>query len=78
VRAYEYGSGQPAQPGTESGFTDIASAPQWAKAAINVARSLGLVEGRTDVSFGPEEYGTRAESAKLIYNLMETMGDHGG
>ena len=32
--------------------------------------SLGVINGRDDGSFGPKDFATRAESAKIVYNVL--------
>jgi large repetitive protein len=74
IRVYEYKAGRNALAGTNTAqFRDIAGAPDWAQAAVEAAASLGLVAGRAEGEFAPEETGTRAEAAQLMRNLYEIL-----
>ena len=74
IRAYEYKAGRNALAGTNTAqFRDMAGAPDWAQAAVEAAASLGLLAGRAEGKFAPEETGTRAEAAQLMRNLYEIL-----
>lgn len=74
VRAYEYATGQQAASGGEAkAFRDIASVPEWSREAVLSAGRLGLVNGNAGGEFRPMGEGSRAESAQMIYNLMQLM-----
>ncbi|QNK58737.1 S-layer homology domain-containing protein [Paenibacillus sp. PAMC21692] len=73
VRSYEVATGKKPSEGAASEFADIAATPEWAQSAINTAHSLGLVNGKSATSFEPLQNGTRAESAMLIFNLLNAI-----
>lgn len=75
VRSYEYAANRrlAAESFSSTGFTDVASAPQWAQAAIGQARELGLMKGRAAARFEPVSSGTRAESAQMLLNLLNSL-----
>lgn len=73
VRSYAVATGEQPSVTSASKFTDIAAAPQWAQTAIGTAYSLGLVNGKSATAFKPLQNGTRAESAMLIYNLLNII-----
>ncbi|CAH0119250.1 hypothetical protein PAE9249_01749 [Paenibacillus sp. CECT 9249] len=73
VRAYEYALGKKADATAPLPFADTRSAPEWARNAVRTAYALGLVHGRSSVEFQPEGYATRAESAKMMHNLLYLM-----
>lgn len=73
VRAYEYALGNKLASSGATKFTDMASAPQWAKTAIQSAFEAGLLNGRSNSRFEPLATGTRAEVAKLIHNLITVI-----
>lgn len=54
-------------------FADLEESPKWAVDVILAANSLGLVNGYTAEEFRPLGLGTRAESAKMMYNLVEFL-----
>lgn len=51
-------------------FTDIASVAQWAGQAIETAAAHGILEGRAEGEFVPQEPVTRAEFAKMIVKVF--------
>ncbi|MEK3794914.1 S-layer homology domain-containing protein [Paenibacillus sp. FSL R7-0204] len=51
-------------------YTDASGIREWAKAYVNAATALKLVEGREQRQFIPQGQLTRAESAQVIYNLL--------
>jgi len=73
VRAYEYALGHKVANSKATKFADLASAPQWAKEAIQAAFEVGLLNGRSNNRFEPLASGTRAEVAKLISNLLSVI-----
>lgn len=50
-------------------FTDSGTIPEWATPHVNLLVSLGIVGGLPDGRIAPSEKITRAEIAKLLYNL---------
>lgn len=52
-------------------FTDLSTASSWAQEAIQAAMREGLISGRTDGTFDPHDTLTRAETAQIIYNLLQ-------
>jgi hypothetical protein len=70
VRAYAYAAGTEVADSGPAPFNDTASAPDWAREAITAAHSLGLMQGYPTSLFKPDDHGTRAQSAKLLHNLL--------
>ena len=66
---YRY-SGSPTVSGVPN-FTDAASVGAWARDAIIWATSVGVVNGYTDGSFGPNKTALRSEMAALLHRYME-------
>ena len=55
-------------------FTDKAEISDYAAEAVNAMSSMGLVNGMEDGSFKPLNVMTRAEAAKLLYELCLVIG----
>ncbi|REK75587.1 cadherin-like beta sandwich domain-containing protein [Paenibacillus paeoniae] len=55
----------------ETAFADDSSIPDWAKAAIEAIRKLGIISGREGNRFMPNDKATRAESVTVILRLLE-------
>ncbi|MBY9081477.1 S-layer homology domain-containing protein [Paenibacillus sp. CGMCC 1.18879] len=54
-------------------FTDLSDVQPWAKSAVEDVYSLGIIQGRTDGSFGPADSATRAEGAAMLLKLMDRL-----
>lgn len=52
-------------------FTDVDEISEYAKEAVAYFVSEGILNGYEDGSFKPNNYITRAEAAKLIYNILK-------
>lgn len=59
----------------ELDFTDSESVSEYAKSAVSYLVKNGVVNGFEDGSFKPQEKCTRAQAAKIIYELMEVWRD---
>lgn len=66
---YRY-SGSPTVSGVPN-FTDAASVGAWARDAIIWATSVGVINGYTDGSFGPNKTALRSEMAAMLHRYME-------
>ncbi|OMD60294.1 S-layer homology domain-containing protein [Paenibacillus odorifer] len=74
ARAYAYAKSNVSVASRNiSAFNDIGYAPQWAQEAISEVYRLGLMQGRAEGQFAPNQNGTRAESAQMILNLLSVM-----
>ena len=51
-------------------FSDADKMSDFSPAAIATLASLNIINGRNDGSFGPKDFATRAESAKIVYNVL--------
>jgi endoglucanase len=79
VRAYEAKSGKKAPDAStgstgwsgSTGFADERSISGWASDRVAAARVLGLVQGKGSGRFEPQHYATRAESAQVVWRLLE-------
>lgn len=60
--------------GTAKEFTDAGEISDYAIEAVNAVSSMGLVNGMEDGSFKPTNVMTRAEAAKLLYELCKVIG----
>ncbi|WDH82936.1 MULTISPECIES: S-layer homology domain-containing protein [Paenibacillus] len=71
MRLFEHMEITEGTPNNAHSFTDMSTASDWAQEAILAATREGLISGRTDGSFDPHDTLTRAETAQLIYNLLQ-------
>ncbi len=55
-------------------FADDAEISQWAKQSVNLAASLGIINGMGDNKFAPKDYATRAQTAVICNRLLNIMG----
>ena len=51
-------------------FTDADLMSDFAPMAVATLNELGVINGRGDGTFCPKDYATRAECAKIIYNIL--------
>ncbi|RXJ02186.1 hypothetical protein DS745_07265 [Anaerobacillus alkaliphilus] len=70
VRAYEYKTGKKAVASGAVSFNDAANVSSWAKEYVAIAAKLSLIQGN-DGKFRPTEHANRAESAQVIFNLLQ-------
>ncbi|TXK85257.1 S-layer homology domain-containing protein [Paenibacillus sp. N3.4] len=54
-------------------FTDQKDIPEWAQPAVMAVSGANIVSGYPDGSFRQAGYVTRAEAAKMIYMLLESL-----
>jgi len=73
LRAYEYATGEDVQAPNYTPFIDFALVSEWATDAVRAARFAGLIQGKGDGIFAPQEYMTRAEAAQIIWNLLTKL-----
>ncbi|OXM85682.1 S-layer homology domain-containing protein [Paenibacillus rigui] len=73
-RALELGPDAAAQgSGDAAQFSDGKDIPGWALDAVHKIAASGIVTGYPDGSFRPQASVTRAEAAKMIYMLLESL-----
>ncbi|RIX51436.1 pullulanase [Paenibacillus nanensis] len=71
LRAYVLTGGEGANgSAAEPGFPDLEAVSDWATHDLSEAAKLGLVKGKADGRFAPQEKLSRAESAQAIYNVL--------
>jgi hypothetical protein len=71
IRALEAkNGGKAADAAKPSAFSDRAQVSAWAVQFVDAAAQLELVKGRAKRQFAPQGVMTRAESAQVIYNLL--------
>ena len=51
-------------------FNDTDKMSVFSPFAISQLANLGVINGRDDGSFGPRDFATRAEAAKIVYNVL--------
>jgi hypothetical protein len=56
--------------GSPKTFKDVKSSA-WYYDSVNIASSLGIINGKTDVTFAPDDFITRAEMTKMIVLAFE-------
>jgi len=54
-----------------SGFADESEIPGWATSAVSLVKKLGIVSGKQDNKFAPQDSATRAEAVTMIINLLQ-------
>lgn len=64
-------AGLKAGTGAGTDFADDKEIPAWAKGAVIAMQEQGLVAGRSDNRFAPQETATRAEAVTIILRLLD-------
>lgn len=54
-------------------FSDHGKISEFAKEAVLQATTLGIIKGKTSTTFAPKDKTTRAESAVMLYRLLDTL-----
>ena len=54
-------------------FTDNDKIGEWAALSVNKMQMAGIINGMPDNSFAPNDNATRAQAARIIYGVIETM-----
>lgn len=73
VIAYRFSADNITDNGTAQ-FADYNDIADYAKNAVNVLSKAKIINGFTDGSFKPKANTTRAEAAKIIYEIMKAVG----
>ena len=73
VIAYRFSADNITDNGTAH-FADYNDIADYAKNAVNVLSKAKIINGFTDGSFKPKANTTRAEAAKIIYEIMKVVG----
>ncbi|GKU76762.1 NEAT domain-containing protein [Paenibacillus sp. L3-i20] len=61
------------EDGAKIDFADAASIPVWAQKEVTAAAKAGLVTGKDNNKFAPNEVATRAEALTIILRLLESF-----
>ena|GEM_PF-532234 len=54
-----------------SGFADDADIPAWAKGSIAYVKQAGLIQGKGENTFAPQDHATRAEAVTVLLSLSQ-------
>ena len=71
VNAYRLKTGTIDIPVVEIMFTDQEQIDSWALESVQQATAMGLLKGMDNGSFAPLNSATRAQSATVIYRLLQ-------
>lgn len=62
--------GQSTVANTATGFADDKDIPVWAKASVAYVKQAGIVQGKGENRFAPQDHTTRAEAITVLLNLQ--------
>ncbi|WP_314586514.1 S-layer homology domain-containing protein [Paenibacillus terrigena] len=62
--------GQSSVANTATGFADDKDIPVWAKASVAYVKQAGMVQGKGENRFAPQDHTTRAEAITVLLNLQ--------
>jgi len=55
------------------GFADDEAIPKWARGAVHAIRKVGIIDGRGDNRFVPNETATRAEAVVMLVRMLDRL-----
>ncbi|MFC5471285.1 S-layer homology domain-containing protein [Cohnella suwonensis] len=61
--------GKSTEANAATGFADDKDIPAWAKAGVAYVKQTGIMQGKGDNEFAPQDYAARAEAATVLLNL---------
>ncbi|WP_158560413.1 S-layer homology domain-containing protein [Paenibacillus contaminans] len=77
VRASDYASESASRDDIDTGsvmtFADSEAISEWAKAEVQIAVRLGIMNGRAEMRFVPLDQATRAEAATVMKRLLTSL-----
>ncbi|MGO4273788.1 S-layer homology domain-containing protein, partial [Paenibacillus sp. TAF58] len=56
-----------------TGFADDKDIPVWAKASVTFVKQAGIVQGKGNNQFAPQDHATRAEAVTVLLNMLAHM-----
>ncbi|WP_405176090.1 cadherin-like beta sandwich domain-containing protein [Paenibacillus sp. FSL H8-0261] len=56
-----------------TGFADDKDIPEWAKSSVAYLKLAGLVKGKGDNEFAPQDHATRGEAITILLNLLKQI-----
>ena len=55
------------------GFADDEAIPKWARGSVHAIRNIGVIDGRGDNRFLPNETATRAEAVVMLVRMLDRL-----
>jgi hypothetical protein len=62
--------GQSIEANAVIGFADDGNIPAWAKGSVAYVKQAGIVQGKGDNEFAPQDHATRAEAVTVLLNML--------
>jgi hypothetical protein len=62
-------SGKTIESNATTGFADDKDIPAWAKASVAYVKQAGMVKGKGNNQFAPQDQATRAEAVTVLLNM---------
>lgn len=63
-------SGQSIAANAATGFADDNDIPAWAKGSVAFVKQAGIVQGKSNNRFSPQDHATRAEAVTVLLNML--------
>ncbi|HBY21643.1 MAG TPA: hypothetical protein DEG71_11695 [Clostridiales bacterium] len=73
MRAYRYVSKDNTTINAQNTFSDMSEIADYAKSDVNLAKAMNMISGVGDNEFNPKGNSTRAETSKLIVELLKKL-----
>jgi hypothetical protein len=62
--------GQPIEANATTSFADDKDIPAWAKGSVAIVKQAGIVQGKSDNKFSPQDNATRAEAVMVLLKML--------
>jgi hypothetical protein len=62
--------GQSVEANAVTGFADDGDIPAWAKGSVAYMKQAGIMQGKGDNEFAPQDRATRAEAVTVLLNML--------
>jgi hypothetical protein len=66
--------GKSLEVNTATGFADDKDIPEWARASVAYVKQAGIVKGKGNNEFNPQDHATRAEAITVLLNMLSQAG----
>ncbi|MBO9605037.1 MAG: S-layer homology domain-containing protein [Paenibacillaceae bacterium] len=65
--------GHSTETNTATGFADDMAIPAWAKDSVAYVKQSGIMQGKGNNQFAPQDHATRAEAVTVLLKMLEQM-----
>ncbi|GGD91312.1 hypothetical protein GCM10010911_57520 [Paenibacillus nasutitermitis] len=63
--------GQPAEEAAGTSFADDTDIPKWARSSVALVQQQGIIQGKSNNRFAPDDHATRAEAVTVLLKVLD-------